>query len=277
MNEVPEFTVLMALWKGDEPSQVVEALHSATVAQDLRPAHLVLTIDGELPAALEEIVARAERGEWGESTIVRSPSHQGLASALQRGLKACPTEIVARADADDINATSRFAQQISAFVDNDLDLLGSAMREIGSGVLRERPLSHDEIRAYVRDHNPFQHPTVVFRRSAVLSAGGYVGLPFMEDWYLWYRMLRGGARTANLPDPLVNYRVNAALYARRGGLVPLQSDVILQRTMLRDGETTRLRALRNLGARLAYRVGGPRVRALMYAALIEHRTPAPPM
>lgn len=273
-SSTPPFTLLMALWKGDEPTEVAEALRSATLGQDLQPTHLVLTIDGHLPPALETIVDRVEQGAYGPATVVRSRTHGGLATALTRGLAACPTEIVARADADDLNAPERFDIQIPYIAAHNLDVLGSAMREIGTGKLRSRPTSEEEIRAYVRDHNPFQHPTVVFRASAVRQAGGYRDLPFMEDWYLWYRMLRQGARVANLAEPLVDYRVNEGLFRRRGGLAPLQSDVILQRTMLRDGATTPLRAARNIAARFAYRTVGPRARALMYATLIEHRRPS---
>lgn len=272
--EVPEFTVLIALWQGDQPSQVERALSSATHEQLLRPACLVLTVDGPLTPALESVVERAEKGEWGPARIARTPSHGGLANALERGLALCPTDVVARADADDINVPERFQRQIPEFADGSLDLLGSAMRELGTGALRSRPLSERDIRAYCRDHNPFQHPTVVFRASAVRAAGGYRHLPFMEDWFLWYRMLKSGARARNLPDPLVDYRVNSALYRRRGGISPLRSDVILQRTMLRDGYTTVLRSARNLAVRLAYRSLGPRIRTLMYSLIIERRRPA---
>ena len=51
---------------------------------------------------------------------------------------------------------------------------------------------YNAIRRYARLHDPFNHPTVVFRRSAVQAAGGYGDFPMMEDYSLWARMLLAG-------------------------------------------------------------------------------------
>ena len=70
----------------------------------------------------------------------------------------------------------------------------------------------------IRFRDPFNHPTVVYRRSAVQAAGGYTDMALMEDYLLFARMVDAGARPANLAEPLVCYRVGAGAYARRGGL-----------------------------------------------------------
>ena len=41
----------------------------------------------------------------------------------------------------------------------------------------------------------------------------YRDLPLLEDYWLWERMMLGGARMANLPDVLVDYRVDEHLFA----------------------------------------------------------------
>ena len=69
----------------------------------------------------------------------------------------------------------------------------------------------------IRFRDPFNHPTVVYRRSAVLAAGGYTDMALMEDYLLFARMVDGRRRPANLAEPLVYYRVGAGAYARRGG------------------------------------------------------------
>lgn len=263
------FTLLMAVWGNDEPSAVRAALHSATSAQTLPPDHVVLSCDGDLPPALAAIADGVERGEYGPATVLRRSDHRGLAETLQEGLLACPTSLVARADADDLNHADRFEKQIPALLRRNLDILGAGMRELGSGRTRNRPTSQEEIQRYLKDHSPFQHPTVVFRKEAVLAAGGYQSLPFMEDYDLWYRMLRAGARAGNLAEALVDYRVGPELYDRRGGLELFRSDIRMQRRMVADGVTSWPRALRNLCIRGAYRtVPGP-LRRLMYRLLVE--------
>ncbi len=68
-----------------------------------------------------------------------------------------------------------------------------------------------------RFQSPFNHPSVVYRRSAVESAGGYEDLPLMEDYWLFARMIAAGARAQNVEEPLVRYRVGAGCSPRRRG------------------------------------------------------------
>ncbi|WP_422115091.1 glycosyltransferase [Brachybacterium sp. UNK5269] len=274
----PPFAVLMPLWRGDEPDRVELALESATLDQQLRPDLLILSVDGPLPSALEAVAGRVGAGEYGPARVLRHEAHRGVAAALQDGLEASPYELVARADADDICHPERFARQIPQMQSGPgLDLLGSAMREFndkvppGSGPLRTRPLRHDEIVAYMPHHTPFHHPTVVLRRSVVLAVGGYRELPLLEDYWLWERMMLGGARMANLPDVLVDYRVDGDLFARRGGWRRFTSDVALQRWMLRDGVVGPRLFARNLAVRAVYRFAPTWARRLAYRRVVEQR------
>lgn len=275
------FSVLMPLWGGDDPVWAERAIASATVAQQLRPDLLVLSVDGQLPAALEELVTRVDAGEFGQALVLRHDAHRGIAPTLQDGLQAAPTELVARADADDICRPERFALQIPRMVRDDLDLLGSAMREFsdrvpaGEGPLRERPLTQQDIEEYLPHHAPFHHPTVVLRRSTTLAVGGYRDLPLLEDYWLWERMMLGGARMANLPQVLVDYRVDDALFARRGGIRLLASDLRLQRMMLADRVTTPVQCLRNVMLRATYRLAPGWARRWGYRRFVESRPPEP--
>lgn len=269
------FAVLMPLWAKDRPERVEQAIVSATEAQQLRPDLLILTVDGPLPPELEELAARVEAGAHGPATVLRHAPHRGVAAALQDGLEASPHEIVARADADDLCRPERFALQIPRMRSDRLDLLGGAMREFGDslapgqGPLRTRPLTHAEITRYLPRHSPFHHPTMVLRRSTVLAVGGYRDLPLLEDYWLWERMMLGGARMANLPDVLVDYRVDGQLFARRGGWRLFASDLRLQRRFVVDRVTTPLGFLRNLGERGAYRLAPGWARRLAYRRFVE--------
>ena len=57
----------------------------------------------------------------------------------------------------------------------------------------------------------------------------------MEDYLLFTRMVAGGARPANLAEPLVYYRVGDGAYARRGGPGLLRSELALQRRSASSG------------------------------------------
>lgn len=269
------FSVLMPLWGKDLVERAEASIASATIRQELAPDRLVLTVDGPLPPELERLARRVEDGEFGPAAVLRHHRHRGVAAALQDGLVESGTEFVARADADDLCRPDRFARQIPAMAERGLDLLGAAMQEFsdeiapGTGPLRRRPLSHEEIAQYLPIHSPFHHPTIVMRRSTVLAVGGYRDLPLLEDYWLWERMLLGGARMANLPDVLVDYRVDSSLFERRGGARLFSSDLKLQRIMLADGVTTPLQAGRNLLMRGAYRAAPGWMRRWGYRRFVE--------
>ena len=214
--------------------------------------------DGPVPDELAaEIRALVEESPVPVDHVVLA-ENIGLGPALDRGLAACDHEIVARMDADDVSLPTRFAKQLPV-VEAGADIVGSGLLEFGASReeivgRRTPPTDPDEIRRVIRFRDPFNHPTVVYRRSAVLSAGGYTDMALMEDYLLFARMVDAGARPANLAEPLVCYRVGAGAYARRGGRQLLRSELAVQRRFLQLGITTRGQYLRNVAVRGGYRL-----------------------
>ena len=70
---------------------------------------------------------------------------------------------------------------------------------------------------WAKKRNPFNPPCVMYRKSAVLAAGGYQDFYLLEDYYLWVRMLRMGYTGCNIQEPLLWMRAGDDLYRRRSG------------------------------------------------------------
>lgn len=266
------FSVLLPVYHGDNSAHLSRAIASAVTEQELKPDELVLVMDGPLGSELDATVAAATKELPVRTVMVQLPKNVGLARALDAGLQRCAHEIVARADADDISLPQRFAVQIP-LMDHGLDIVGSAIQEFDedelfAGLVRTPPLEQGEIARYARFHDPFNHPSVVFRKSVVQRAGGYRHLDLLEDYWLFARMIAAGAMTANCPEPLVLYRVGAGSYARRGGLRLLRSEWRLQREFRRSGFTTTKEYLRNVVMRCGYRLVPESVRRIAYRSLI---------
>lgn len=267
-----DFSLLMPVYRGDHAAHFAKAFASSVGDQTVKPSQVVLVQDGpvgdELAAAIDRVV---------ESSPVPVTRHVigenvGLARALDLGLTLCEHEIVARIDADDISLPERFARQLPV-VEGGVDLLGTGMFEFlddgGAIVGRRTPRTgHEEIARYARFHDPFSHPTVMYRRSAVERAGGYQPLGLMEDYWLFARMIDAGASVENLAEPLVMYRVGAGAYARRGGKAQWRSELQLQRALRRIRFTSRWEYVRNVTVRGVYRFVPERVRKLAYRRLI---------
>ena len=91
------------------------------------------------------------------------------------------------------------------------------------------------IKADLRRRCPMNLVTVMFRKSAVEAAGGFIDFYCEEDYYLWVRMAENGATFANVEADVVNVRVGAEMYRRRGGWRYFKSERSLQRYMRKHG------------------------------------------
>lgn len=269
------FSLLLSTYAGDDPGFLREAFASTVDAQTRPPAEVVLVQDGPVPSELADTIAELVATSAVPVKHVVIDDNVGLGPALDRGLEACTHEIVARMDADDISAPDRFEKQLPV-IEAGADIVGSGLLEFGTSAdeivgRRTPPTDPDEIRRVIRFRDPFNHPTVVYRRSAVRAAGGYTDMALMEDYLLFTRMVEGGARPANLAEPLVCYRVGSGAYARRGGRQLLRSELALQRRFRDLGITTRGQYLRNVAVRGGYRLVPEGLRRTAYRALIANR------
>ena len=269
------FSLLLAVYGGDDPGFLRDAFTSTVQEQTRRPDQVVLVQDGPVPDELGDTIRQlvSESPVQVEHLVVEE--NRGLGPALDLGLAACAHEIVARMDANDVSLPTRFEKQVPV-VEEGADIVGSGLLEFGSSVeeivgRRMPPTEPAEIRRVIRFRDPFNHPTVVYRRSAVQAAGGYTDMALMEDYLLFARMLDAGARPANLAELLVCYRVGAGAYARRGGRQLLRSELAVQRRFRQLGITTRTQYVRNVVVRGGYRLVPEFLRTFAYRALIANR------
>lgn len=276
MNDVSadqQFSLLLPVYGNDEPSQFERAFASATSGQTLRPAEVVLVQDGPIPDELGQAIERAMKGCEAPVIHVVIEERGGLAQALTTGLEHCSYDIVARMDADDVALSERFSKQV-AKMGEGFDLVGTGMYEFAndtSEVLGRRtpPIGAEAITKYARFHDPFNHPTVMYRKATVARAGSYEDIGLMEDYWLFARMIHAGARVENLPDALVMYRVGAGAYARRGGMRQFEAEWNLQRALRRIGFTTRAQFARNIVMRGVYRFVPVGIRKVLYRRMIQ--------
>ncbi len=216
-----EFSVLMSVYKNDIAENVVTAVRSI-INQTAPPAQVVIVIDGEIPQECDDALS-ALKDEYPIIELYPLEQNVGLGNALKEGMLHCRYELVARMDSDDIAVEDRFAKQLAMFEDDDqLSIVGSDIAEfIGDKdnvvSIRDVPAGHEEICQYLKKRCPFNHMTVMFRKSEVEKAGGYLHWFYNEDSYLWARMYLAGCKFANIKENLVFARINEATFYRRGG------------------------------------------------------------
>jgi len=203
-------SVLMSVYRGDEPHWFDEALQSILINQT--PDQFVLVVDGAVSELVENVISTYKSKFPAVLDVIRLENNKGLAHALNVGLRHCHYELVARMDADDISYPERLKVQKQRFTsDNTLDILGSPAIDINAeGVKlgkRGVPRSHEEIYKLMWTC-PLVHPSVMFKKDRILAAGGYSEeLKRRQDYELWFRCADLGYRFANTEEPLIKYRV----------------------------------------------------------------------
>ena len=127
-------------------------------------------------------------------------------------------------DTDDIARNDRFEKQVQFLKENpDVDVVGSWISEFETNPdeiisYRQLPTSCEEIYKFGQFRSPVNHMTVMYKKTAVLNAGNYQTFKNIEDYYLWARMLKNGAKFANISECLVNVRAGNAMFKRRANL-----------------------------------------------------------
>lgn len=135
-----------------------------------------------------------------------------LGGSLARLVELAPSELCARIDADDIPEPQRLVQQVE-YLDRhpEIAAAGSQVTTIDADgavkpVTREPYyLDHDDIVHQLLYRCALRHPSVMFRKSAVLAVGNYGDMGPSEDYDLFLR-LAARFKLANLPDRLLRYR-----------------------------------------------------------------------
>ncbi|HWG64950.1 MAG TPA: glycosyltransferase [Streptosporangiaceae bacterium] len=267
------FALLVSVYDGDHPDFVRRAMRSAVDDQTVRPDEVIIVRDGPVRSELAQCLERLQAECPVPVTLIPLPRNGGLGPALDQGLAVSRFDVIARMDADDVAMPHRFEVQLPLIA--NADIVGGGLLEFMGDIddivgQRVPPTDPAQIQRYARMHDPFNHPTVVYRRRAVLAAGGYGDLPLMEDYGLFARMLTSGARVVNVAEPLVYYRVGKASFRRRGGKDLLRSELRLQRRFRKDGFTTRGEFIRNVIVRGGYRLIPWWCRRALYRPLVAH-------
>ena len=174
--------------------------------------------------------------------LIQNEKNLGLVATLNKCLALATGKYIARHDCDDYNAHDRFEKQIDYLEKNtDVCVLGSAAYLFdengvwGKDVMPRKVENRDFL-----FNNPYKHGSVVFRREALLKAGGYrVAKETVrnEDYDLFMRM-QTFCKGENLEEPLYyfcedklaqkrrkyRYRINEAKVRAKGfkalGLMP---------------------------------------------------------
>lgn len=273
MNTSIKFSVLLSIYQKEKSINLKQSLDSI-INQTIEANEIILVKDGPLTEKLE-LVLDSYSKQHKNLKIVPLSQNQGLGKALNEGLKHCSYEIVARMDTDDIAKPNRFEKQIAVFQSQpDVDVVGTWIDEFEGSTqnvisTRKLPETNKEINKYAKKRNPINHPTVMFRKQAVLDAGGYQHFPLFEDYYLWVRMLLNGAKFYNIQESLLYFRFSQDMFKRRGGFKYACTEAKFQWVLHQLGFISITKTCINIAIRFATRIIPNSLRGWIYKNILR--------
>lgn len=271
-----DFSVLMSLYAREDPSYFKKAIDSI-MQQSVRAKEIVIVKDGPITIALDAVLTQYVMQYPDLFKIVEYHENhgRGLGNALRVGVISSTYDIIARMDTDDIARKDRFEKQIIMLsLDSELDVVGSYIQEFDNDItnllsVRKVPLRNEDVYAYAKKRNPFNHMTVMFRKAAVLRAGNYVQSLNNEDYYLWARMILRNSKMSNIPECLVFARTGRDLFKRRGGIKYALTEIKLQWKFFNIGFVNIAEAFFNVFIRTTIRILPNKLRGFIYTKYLR--------
>lgn len=238
-----QYSGLMSVYVNESPQLLKRALNSV-LKQNYPPADFILVKDGQLTEELESVI-RDEHQLFERADIhfieLKNSKNLGLGRSLNKGLKACKNELVARFDSDDLSLPQRMTKTIEWFREHpDTAIVGTQIYEYDHDEhhpfdIKQVPIDYEHIKKESVVRNPFNHMSVTFKKSVINKVGGYIDVPLFEDYYLWLRVIRAKYPVTNLEDVLVKAHVNREFAHKRGGMHYLKKELHFQNILVRDG------------------------------------------
>lgn len=208
---MPKVSVIIPVRNAE--STITSAL-SSMQCQTLSDIEIIVVDDGSTDATggiLDCLAAKDSR-----VNVIHSPS-RGIIHALNLGIAAAGGDLIARMDGDDISHPKRLELQVDLMMSHpEVSVCSSSIRmfpvqHILGGMARYQDWmntasSHEIISRDIFIESPLAHPSVMLRKSELISLGGYQERGWAEDYDLWLRYHISGKRFAKIEKPLFFWR-----------------------------------------------------------------------
>jgi glycosyltransferase involved in cell wall biosynthesis len=219
-----DLAVIMSVYCNDRLTFLRESVQSI-LAQTFSQFHFYIILDGPVDTEIDNYLTSLKDIRI---KLFRLEMNGGLAAALnyllEIVLKDPEYKLIARMDADDVSFPDRFEKQRSFLLGHPgISVVGCWYQEIDEEGKhlhnRKLPVEHEALRKRYYTRAPFAHPSVMYRRGMIETAGRYpTDTILMEDNVLWGMALKHGLKFANIPEYLLKFRIDKNFFKRRSGL-----------------------------------------------------------
>lgn len=199
-------SVLMSVYR--EPVDwLIESMNSI-LNQTYRNIEFVIVLDNPPNDNFKE--AQKQIGNDDRVKVIMNERNLGLVESLNKGLKYCTGDYIARMDADDIAFPNRIEKQMEYMKRHHVDILGSWIDifDESSSTLMELPKHNWACKRLLTCYNCLAHPAWLCKKSVYCCLNGYNDVDAAEDYDFLIRAVKEGFIIGNVPKVLLRYRSN---------------------------------------------------------------------
>lgn len=197
-------SVLMSIYK--EPVDwLIESMNSI-LNQTYRNIEFVIVLDNPPNDNFKE--AQKQISNDDRVKVIMNERNLGLVESLNKGLKYCTGDYIARMDADDIAFPNRIEKQMEYMKRHHVDILGSWIDifDENSSTIMKMPIHSWACRRLLCYYNCLAHPSWMVKKSIYDDLGGYRDIDAAEDYDFLIRALEKRYTIGNVPEVLLKYR-----------------------------------------------------------------------
>ncbi|MEC7276592.1 MAG: glycosyltransferase [Bdellovibrionota bacterium] len=205
----PLVSIILPVYK--EPPEFFENSYNSLNSQSYKNLEIIVILDNPEHHKAIEYFSTAAKNNLNTHFYINE-ENLGLIKTLNIGINIAKGEFIARMDSDDISMPSRIKNQLSYLQENSLDFVGGFANTIDSQSSFignwKMPVTPNGIREFTKYHTPVLHPTWLCKTKVLKILQGYREIKHVEDHDLVARAILEGFNIGNLPEQVIQYRIN---------------------------------------------------------------------
>ena len=210
-------SVLIAVYNAED---TIKAAIESILNQTFQDFEIIVIDDGSTDNTVKIIEELYDE----RIAIYSNSANLGQIKSLNKGLKYCRGEYIARMDADDYSLHYRFEKQLAAFDKKpNLAVVGTRGAKLIKNKLINNtffPYNYEALRFYSMYKSPLYHVSTMIRKDIIVTFGGYdESFLLAADFDLWSRILRMGYRIKVISDRCIMYNVSGTSYSKKNMIV----------------------------------------------------------
>ena len=212
----PLVSVVMSVFNTSQP-YLIQSIHSI-INQTYEFVEFIIIDDGSDSEETCDTLRKIQ-SEYPQIRLIVNESNIGLTKSLNKAIRMCNGDYIARMDADDISLPYRLERQVTFMKDNpNIVLCGADIVGFSDGdIIFDTSMDYDRCRDprvkeihLVFENEGYAHPTFMLRRDFLVNHHILYReyIPHAQDYGMTTDCIINGGQIAQVEEPLLLYRIH---------------------------------------------------------------------